>query len=138
VALNPFIFVYGSLLSAAAHPMGIRLRTEASLIGSASIQGRLYRISWYPGVVESDEPSEQVHGEVYRLNDPAASLCWLDAYEGITRDATSVTTPDEYERAERQVHLAASGDNIKSWIYLYRRPVAAHEHIASGRWETAK
>jgi gamma-glutamylcyclotransferase (GGCT)/AIG2-like uncharacterized protein YtfP len=136
--MTPFLFVYGSLLSAAAHPMGDRLRTEATLIGTATFLGRLYRISWYPGVVESKEPSEQVHGEIYRFNDPSNSLAWLDAYEGITRDATSVTSPDEYERVERQARLAASGKNIKSWIYLYRRPIVAHAHIASGRWETAK
>jgi hypothetical protein len=35
------LFVYGSLLSAIGHPMGERLRREATLVGSASVSGRL-------------------------------------------------------------------------------------------------
>ena len=60
-----------------------RLRTEARLIGAATIQGRLYRVSWYPGVVDSADPGQRVHGEVYALADPVKALAWLDAYEGI-------------------------------------------------------
>ena len=81
--MNPHLFVYGSLLSAAGHPNGERLRGEARLIGEASIPGRLYRVGWYPGLVEAAAGSARVHGEVYALNDPASSLAWLDAYEGI-------------------------------------------------------
>ena len=42
--------------------MGERLRREARLVGEATIPGRLYKISWYPGVVASPEPGERVHG----------------------------------------------------------------------------
>ena len=31
--MNPHLFVYGSLMSTARHPMGERLRAEARLIG---------------------------------------------------------------------------------------------------------
>ena len=55
--MNPHLFVYGTLLSTAGHPMGVRLRREARLIGAASIQGRLYRVSWYPGLVEAATPT---------------------------------------------------------------------------------
>ncbi len=136
--MNAHIFAYGSLLSAVGHPMGERLRAEATLLGMASVQGQLYRISWYPGVIDSETPSHRVYGEIYRLDNPTASLAWLDAYEGVTRDTTSVTEPDEYERAERPACLAASGANIDCWIYLYQRPIAKLERIASGRWELAK
>lgn len=133
--MNPYLFVYGSLLKTIAHAMGERLRAEAALVGSATVQGRLYRVSWYPAIIESSADADRVHGEVYRLENPAASLAWLDAYEGLTRDASSVTEPDEYQRVERPARLASNHDIINAWVYLYRHPVTGLGHIASGRWE---
>ena len=48
--MTDHLFVYGSLMSALAHPMGDQLRLEASLVGPARIAGRLHRVSWYPGL----------------------------------------------------------------------------------------
>jgi gamma-glutamylcyclotransferase (GGCT)/AIG2-like uncharacterized protein YtfP len=127
------IFVYGSLVSAIAHPQGERLRREADLLGPATLPARLYRVSWYPAIVKSEEPGDLVHGEVYRLRTPDSTLAWLDEYEGITRGATSVTSPNEYERVAAAVDLAAGG-NFDAWVYLYLRPTAALERVASGRW----
>ena len=73
-AAHVCLFVYGSLTTAAPHPMGERLRAEASLIGPATILGRLYKISWYPAMVASTDPNDVVHGEAYRLHDPEQSL----------------------------------------------------------------
>ncbi len=128
--MNPHLFVYGSLMSSARHPMGERLRREARLVGAATIQARLYRISWYPGAVASGDPDERVHGEIYALENPDRALAWLDAYEGIrpgNRDE------NEYERAERPAHLT-SGDEIAAWVYLYRGDATKLSRIADGRW----
>ena len=128
--MNPHLFVYGSLMSSAGHPMGERLRREARLVGEATIQGRLYRISWYPGAVASGDAGERVHGEVYALEDPGRALAWLDAYEGIepgNRDE------NEYERAEQPARLA-SGEEIAAWVYLYRKGVAGLSAVPRGRW----
>ena len=38
--MNPHLFVYGSLVAAAAHPKGARLRQEALFLGPATIAGR--------------------------------------------------------------------------------------------------
>src|SRR4029078_3551202 len=114
--MTPHLFVYGSLMSSAGHPMGERLRREARLIGKATIQARLYRISWYPGAVASGDPSERVHGEVYALDDPTRALAWLHAYEGIRRENRE---ENEYERAERPARLA-QGEEVVAWVYLYR------------------
>jgi gamma-glutamylcyclotransferase (GGCT)/AIG2-like uncharacterized protein YtfP len=128
--MNPHLFVYGSLMSSAGHPMGERLRREARLVGQAAILGRLYRIGWYPGVVASRDPGERVHGEVYVLDDPGRALEWLDDYEGIVPGNPD---PSEYERIERPVRLA-SGEEIVAWVYLYRGDVAKLSEIADGRW----
>lgn len=133
--MQDLIFVYGSLLTRAAHPMGDKLRREATLVGAASIQGRLYRVSWYPGVVLSDNPADHVYGEVYRLAEPLASLRWLDEYEGITPGPTGVAESDQYERRIVRVRLE-SGEPLDAWMYLYRRPVTDLERVASGHWAT--
>jgi gamma-glutamylcyclotransferase (GGCT)/AIG2-like uncharacterized protein YtfP len=128
--MSSYLFVYGTLLSTAGHPMGARLRREARLIGEASFPGRLYRITRYPGLVEDPGAQTPVAGEVYELNNPAASLVWLDAYEGIVPGPAG---RDEYERVQRTVRLV-SGEELTVWVYLYRKPVAGLRLIREGRW----
>ena len=81
--MNSLLFVYGSLLSRVRHPMGTRLRREARLVGEATVEGRLYSLGRYPGLVEAADSPYPVYGEVYDLKTPASSLEWLDAYESI-------------------------------------------------------
>jgi gamma-glutamylcyclotransferase (GGCT)/AIG2-like uncharacterized protein YtfP len=128
--MQALLFVYGSLLSFVRHPMGTRLRREASLLGQATIQGRLYSLGRYPGLVEAAEGAYPVHGEVYELKTPAVSLEWLDAYEGIVPGK-----PDRspYARLERPVRLA-SGETLAAWVYLYRRSVRSRRELPDGRW----
>ncbi len=114
--------------------MGERLRREARLLGEATIQGRLYKISWYPGAVASRDRGERVHGEVYALAHPSRALAWLDRYEGI---APGATRSAEYERVERPVRLA-SGEEIVAWVYLYRGDVAGLTIVPDGRWVAAR
>jgi gamma-glutamylcyclotransferase (GGCT)/AIG2-like uncharacterized protein YtfP len=129
------LFVYGSLTTAAPHPMGQRLRQEATLIGPATICGRLYRISWYPAMVSSDEASDIVHGEVYRLHDPVHALDWLDQYEGIKAGSSRPHANDEYTRDVRTVTLD-DGTTMRAEVYLYARTVDEAARIANGRWST--
>ncbi len=127
--MTQHLFVYGTLLSGARHPMGARLSRQAQLLGEATIRGRLYDLGRYPGLTETDDPAHVVHGEVYTLNSPTATLPWLDAYEGIAKDASR----NEYERCERAVHLASGGE-VTAWVYLYRAPVKGLAPIPDGRW----
>ena len=131
--MTSHIFVYGTLLSGARHPMGARLARESQILGEATIQGRLYNLGRYPGLVESGDPADVVHGEVYALNSPATTLAWLDAYEGISSHAAD----NEYERCERAVRLA-SGAEVTAWVYLYRAPVTGRAAIAGGRWTSRR
>ena len=88
--------------------------------------GRLYRVGWYPGLVEAAAGGARVHGEVYALADPAATLAWLDDYELIVPGKEA---SNEYVRVERAVQLA-SGQEVSAWVYLYQRDVAG---LAAGR-----
>ena len=122
------LFVYGSLLSTTGHRMGARLRREARRIGAATIQGRLYRVSWYPGAVDSADPKERVHGEVYALEDPKLALAWLDLYEGIVPGEIG-----EYLRVERTARLVTGAETV-AWVYLYQKDAAGLAPIPDGRW----
>lgn len=128
--MNPNLFVYGTLLSTAGHPMGARLRRQARLIGEASIQGRLYDLGRYPGLLASADAPWKVHGELYALDSPATALKWLDAYEGIVPGRHD---RNDYERVQFPVCLA-SGETISAWVYLYRKDVRRLQAIEDGRW----
>lgn len=127
--MNAHLFVYGTLLSTAGHPMGARLAREARLIGEASVQGHLYSLGRYPGLVEVTELESRVHGELFELNSPAASLAWLDAYERISPDGAD----SDYERCQRKARLT-SGEELAAWVYLYRASVRGMTPIPDGRW----
>jgi gamma-glutamylcyclotransferase (GGCT)/AIG2-like uncharacterized protein YtfP len=129
--MNPNLFVYGTLISAARHPMGERMRRESRLLGAASIEGKLFSLGKYPGLVEAPGEGMRVHGEVYALNAPAASLEWLDAYEGIEPGDHA---NNAYKRVECIARLA-SGEDVAAWVYVYLRPVVASSLVPDGRWQ---
>ena len=65
-----------------------------------------------------------------RWNAPAASLAWLDLYEGIVPGDQD---RNDYARVERIARLA-SGTDITAWVYIYLKPVAPAHLISGGRW----
>jgi gamma-glutamylcyclotransferase (GGCT)/AIG2-like uncharacterized protein YtfP len=108
VALD-LLFVYGTLRSEFDNPYARLLRSQGQLLGPATVPGSIYRIDYYPGY--RPEPAAEVHGELYRLADPASTLKALDEYEG----------PD-FERVIRN----------GAWLYQYRNSPPADSRISSG------
>lgn len=128
-----FLFVYGTLMRAAAsacgHAQRARLHAAAVWLGPATVRGRLHDLGAYPGLAAGDDAGDVVHGELLRLDTPASVLPWLDAYEGIVAGA-----PDnEYERVRAEARLAG-GETVTAWVYVCRRDVSALPRIAGGRW----
>ena len=103
------LFVYGTLRSGFDNQYARLLRSQAELLGPATVMGSVFRIAHYPGY--RPEPRGVVHGELYRLSDPTATLRVLDEYEG-----------PEYERVAIEV----------GWIYQYRVQPPAAARIESG------
>jgi gamma-glutamylcyclotransferase (GGCT)/AIG2-like uncharacterized protein YtfP len=124
------LFVYGTLMSSARHPMGARLAREGRLIGSATIRGRLFDFGRYPGLVEGRPDDGRVHGEVYVLNSPQASFRWLDAYEGIIPGRAQ---GNDYERVLCKVVLE-TGSSLAAWVYLFRGDIRNARPVEGGRW----
>jgi gamma-glutamylcyclotransferase (GGCT)/AIG2-like uncharacterized protein YtfP len=126
------LFVYGTLMRGFDHPMAKLLSRSADFIGEASCRGRLYLVKHYPGLVLSEEASEVVFGELYRLRQPKELLREFDMYEGC---GEGFAAPTEYVRQMLPVTLG-DGAVSEAWTYVYNWPVAHLPRIASGRfWE---
>jgi|SRR5579863_1653256 len=103
------LFVYGTLRSEFDNQYALLLRSQAKLVGPATVTGSIFRIRHYPAF--RPEPAGEVHGELYRLNDPDTTLRALDEYEG----------PD-FERVVVK----------DAWIYQYKKQPPKCSRIASG------
>ena len=75
---DEYLFVYGTLRRKAGNRLFSILDRFSDFVSEATYQGRLYRISHYPGVVPSDDPADRVQGEVYCLRNPFLVLSRLD------------------------------------------------------------
>jgi gamma-glutamylcyclotransferase (GGCT)/AIG2-like uncharacterized protein YtfP len=124
------LFVYGTLMRSYVHPMAKLLSANADFLGEASCRGRLYMVKHYPGLVLSDDASEIVHGELYRLRDPDALLREFDMYEAC---GEGFPEPTQYVRKTFSVTLA-DGAASQAWTYIYNWPVAKLTRIESGRF----
>jgi gamma-glutamylcyclotransferase (GGCT)/AIG2-like uncharacterized protein YtfP len=117
------LFVYGTLRkdigNSRFHVLAREAR-EVTFVGHARIQGRLFDLGTYPGLVLSDDPGARVRGEVYALSNPQEILSRLDDYEG-----------SEFERVERDVVLD-SGASGKAWVYIYAGTTDDGPEILSG------
>jgi gamma-glutamylcyclotransferase (GGCT)/AIG2-like uncharacterized protein YtfP len=103
------LFVYGTLRSEFNNQYATLLRSQAVLVGKATVPGSIYRIGHYPAY--KAEPAGDVHGELYSLTDPETTLKALDEYEG----------PD-FERVVVK----------DAWIYRYKKEPPIYCRISSG------
>jgi gamma-glutamylcyclotransferase (GGCT)/AIG2-like uncharacterized protein YtfP len=127
--MSDLLFVYGTLRKGNANSMVEYLSTQAEFLAYGRFQGRMYQISYYPGVLASDNANEQVYGEVYRLNDAQATLTILDEYEECS---TSDPQAAEYKRVTTRIDGLDGSVFEPVWIYLYQWPVADKRMIKTG------
>lgn len=110
--MTDLLFVYGSLRSEFDNPHVRMLKEQAESMGHATVRGSIFLVGQYPGYRR--EPEGIVHGELWRLRQPAQTLAALDEYEGSV-----------YSRDMIYVDMTA-------WIYIYQGEVLPHQRIASG------
>jgi len=132
------LFVYGTLLATARHPMGDLLRRAGELVGRGSIQARLYVIddpdpidNRYPGAVISPDPADRTHGEVWRIDRERETVfAALDRFEGCAPGCE-----EPFEFLLRTVDVAMEGGGrLAAGAYLYTWDVARARHVPSGRF----
>jgi gamma-glutamylcyclotransferase (GGCT)/AIG2-like uncharacterized protein YtfP len=124
------LFVYGTLMRGFDHPMARLLSANAEFLGEATCRGRLYLVQHYPGLVLSEDPTEVVFGELYRLHEHDALLREFDMYEAC---GEGFAEPTEYVRKMLPVTLG-DGRAGEAWTYIYNWPVVDLPRIASGRF----
>ena len=107
------LFVYGTLRSEFENAYARLLRAQADFVGKATVRGSIFHVDFYPAY--RHQPDGEVHGEVYRLHESAATLTELDGYEG-----------EGFERVQAETSRGAA------WIYRYRGAPPAEARIASG------
>src|SRR5579872_3691994 len=127
---SDLLFVYGTLMRGYSHPMARLLAANADFLGEASCRSRLYKVKHYPGLVLSDEASDVVFGELFRLRAAEALLREFDIYEAC---GESFPAPTQYVRQMLPVTLA-DGSVYDAWTYLYNWPVEHLARIESGRF----
>lgn len=126
-AMSEYLFTYGTLRLNQSHPIAQYLAERAHLVGLAILpKARLYRIDWYPALIETQDEQEEVIGDVFRLDDPDAFVK-IDEYEGIGVGEP----PYEYRRAK--VKIRTEKEELECWVYFYNVPLPeTAELIASG------
>jgi gamma-glutamylcyclotransferase (GGCT)/AIG2-like uncharacterized protein YtfP len=128
--MSNLLFVYGTLMRSYAHPMARLLSANADFIGEASCRGRLYRVKHYPGLVLSNDATDVVFGELYRLRAVDDLLREFDMYEAC---GEGFAEPTQYVRRTLPVTLA-DGSVGEAWTYIYNWPVTDLVRIESGRF----
>lgn len=131
------LFVYGTLLTVADHPMGRLLHANAERMGAGFIRARLYLIddpeepgNRYPGAVPSGFEEDRVYGDLYRLLDAGDLLKRFDVYE-----ACDPSRPEPHEFQRRSVSVTLEdGQVVEAVSYMYAWDTSRADLMASGRF----
>lgn len=125
-AENNLLFVYGTLLTT-QNRFGLFLAENSSFISNAKINGSLYDIGQYPGLV-AYAGGNYVKGKIFKLNSEDI-LKTLDGYEGISPE-----NPSPYEYRRILLPIESDMQTLLSWVYLYNWPIDKATLIEDGDW----
>jgi gamma-glutamylcyclotransferase (GGCT)/AIG2-like uncharacterized protein YtfP len=118
--MSDLLFVYGTLRKGNSNKMAEYLSVHAEFLTEGWFQGHMYQISYYPGVIASDDINDRAYGELYRLNDPETALALLDDYEECSAQHAQ---PAEYKRITTTISTIDGNIFEQVWIYLYQWPI---------------
>jgi gamma-glutamylcyclotransferase (GGCT)/AIG2-like uncharacterized protein YtfP len=117
------VFVYGTLRRGGTNHHRM---SGADLVSEGFVKGRIYRISWYPGLVLGDEG--EVTGEVYSVD--AALILELDSFEGLSAGEIEGS---EYRRVKALVHRP-DGKAMSCWVWEWIGPFDEKDLLPQGDW----
>jgi pyruvate carboxylase len=122
-----YLFVYGTLRHEFGNELHKIIAKNSEFEGMASYQGEMYMVAEFPGIVPSESVSNQVVGELYKINSTEKLFAILDDYEEYdpNNEADSL-----YVR--KKISLSFGGMLIDSWAYLYNKSLDYLEKIESG------
>jgi len=123
-----YLFVYGTLLHA-GNIFAIYLKNNCSFYRPGKFKGRLYDIGEYPGAIADSSHPNYVYGSIFRMDDAANALKYLDDYEGFGIEQEQ---PNLFER--KIIEVETNEETVNCWVYLYNLPVDNFELIGSGNY----
>jgi len=109
------LFAYGTLMR--GFPLHALLESRADFLGAGEAAGLLFDLGRYPAALPG--AAGLIHGEVYRLRDPALWRA-LDSAEG-----------NQYHRGEVGVRMAG-GRRVTACIYWHVGPLGRAVPIPGG------
>ena len=129
VKSGDLFFLYGLLRVGSSNmPEDIDLIAGGEFLGAAFMQGDLYDVGGFPGIVKG---RGNVGGMLYRLDD-VSLVPAMDAFEDVVDD-----DPDSsmYQRIRKPL-LDTEGMDTgkKAWVYWYNQSVEGFEKIEDGDW----
>lgn len=128
--MDNHLFVYGTLMKKFTGHSPINLEEHGQYICDGYLQGRLYEIDDYPGLVLSSNPKEKVYGEIFLLKDFNASIEKLDEYEDFFPNDLEKSL---YIRQIEEIKIEG-GTSQKAWVYIFNEDVDEENHIISGNY----
>lgn len=117
-----YLFVYGTLLSTLKYKAYFQLLKYTQFINKAHTYGKLYLISYYPGLDIASQ-KDKIKGELYLIKD-AKLFTWLDEYEGVNEQTSY------YLRQKIKVYTSVQ--EYLAWSYILKKASPKFTYIASG------
>jgi gamma-glutamylcyclotransferase (GGCT)/AIG2-like uncharacterized protein YtfP len=122
-----YLFVYGTLRKEYGHKMHKTIATYCTYISNGMVKGQLYRVSYYPALVLSQEET-WVIGELYSIHNSQVLFKLLDEYEDYY---PSDEAHSDYVRKQIEVKTT-NGQYHWAWTYIYNLPIEELSLITSG------
>ena len=127
--MTDLLFVYGTLMNNIQSNIAGYLHQHSDFVGEGSLQGRLYDLGSYPGVIYDMQAGSCVYGHVFRLHDPENMLKRLDFYEGI-----SLLQADKNEYRRELIPVEVNKEQVNCWTYLYNFSTGNLKEILGGNY----
>jgi len=129
--MNSPLFVYGTLRRDIKKSRFSLLSRYAAFLGYGHIQGCLYDLGPYPGIVLCQRPRPWVRGEIYRLEPADEALRVLDDYEGC---GPANAEPRKFIRQQGEAILD-DGSRLLVWVYVYCGSLIGSRQLSSGDYQ---
>jgi gamma-glutamylcyclotransferase (GGCT)/AIG2-like uncharacterized protein YtfP len=124
-----FLFVYGTLMRKyKPNDWTIFLQSNSKYMGEANINGLLYKVDYYPGLVKGEGI---VFGELYKLHNAKLTLEKLDEYEDYDPKNKSNSL---YVREISEIVLMEENKKMEAWVYYYNCGIDVFELDIEGRF----
>ena len=119
------VLLYGSLLSFLSTQEELGVKHSLKLLGHCALQGRLYDLGDYPGLVMNHADSTIVMAELYQCLDQQVLHTLFEDYR-----------PGDEAGSLYIRHSVSLDHPVKeAWTYVYNRPVSESAFIPCGNWK---